>query len=147
MTPQDSVNGKTAADEFPPSDLRILVAEDNEINRKVIQIVLERMGHPADYVETGQEVLEALKYNHYDLILMDMLMPVMDGIEATRQIHRDFADGGRPIIIAMTASAMPEDERKCLEAGMDDYISKPFKIETVQSKIEGFFPGFARPTE
>lgn len=134
----DSVRGEEAAQQ--PGPLNILVAEDNDINRRVVQIVLERLGHAADFVENGMDAVEAVDLKRYDLILMDMLMPGMDGIEATRRIHEKTAREDRPVIIAMTASAMPEDERKCLEAGMDDYISKPFKIETVQRKITKFFP-------
>jgi len=120
--------------------LSILVAEDNDINRRVIQIVLERLGYRADYVENGLDALSAVARKRYDLILMDMLMPGMDGIEATERIRRDIPAGERLVIIAMTASAMPEDEQKCLAAGMDDYISKPFRIETVGEKIKKFFP-------
>jgi PAS domain S-box-containing protein len=110
-------------------DLRILLAEDNIINRQVAILSLKKFGFKADTVENGQEALEKVISKEYDIILMDVQMPVMDGITATQKI-REFekAENRRPIrIIAMTANAMREDKERCLAAGMDDYISKPFK--------------------
>jgi signal transduction histidine kinase/CheY-like chemotaxis protein len=105
--------------------LRLLVADDNEVNRKVITALLRRMGyHPAS-ASSGGEVLEQLAREQYDVIFMDMQMPGIDGLEATRRIRRDSPPDRQPHIIALTAAAFPEDRAKCLEAGMDDYVSKP----------------------
>ncbi|NES71336.1 MAG: response regulator, partial [Okeania sp. SIO2D1] len=109
------------------SHLRILLAEDNVINQKVAIHLLERIGYRADIAANGIEVLDALKRVPYDAILMDVQMPQMDGIEATRRIHQDYPEEKRPWIIAMTANAMQGDRDKCLNAGMDDYVTKPIR--------------------
>jgi len=105
--------------------LRILVAEDNPINVKLIELVLQGLGYRADVVGTGTDVLMALRRARYDLVLMDVRMPRMDGIEATRQIGREWAPAQRPRIVALTASLMPEERAACLAAGVDEILSKP----------------------
>ena len=108
--------------------LRILLAEDNVINQKVAQHIFQRMGYRADVAANGLEVLAAIAQQTYDLIFMDMQMPEMDGLEATKQIYQRLESGQLPIrprIVAMTANAMQGDREICLNAGMDDYISKP----------------------
>jgi len=108
--------------------LRILLAEDNVVNQKVAQHIFNRMGYRADVAANGSEVLTAIAQQTYDLIFMDMQMPVMDGVEATKQIYRRIESGQlaiRPRIVAMTANAMQGDREICLNVGMDDYISKP----------------------
>ncbi|RPJ50369.1 MAG: response regulator, partial [Chloroflexi bacterium] len=109
--------------------LRILVVEDNAINQNLVLLMLERMGYRADVAGNGLEALEALRRQMYDAILMDVQMPEMDGLEATRRIRQEFEESNQPRIIAMTANAMSGDREICLEAGMDDYISKPIHIE------------------
>jgi CheY-like chemotaxis protein len=109
--------------------LRILLAEDNAINQKLGLRLLERLGYRADVAGNGYEVLDALKRQPYDVILMDVQMPDMDGLAATRSIVRDWPSEKRPHIVAMTANAMQGDREMCLEAGMNDYISKPIRIE------------------
>lgn len=106
----------------------ILVAEDNDINQMVIQKLLGRLGHECDVVVNGAEALEALanKPNHYSIILMDMQMPVMDGITATKKIIEVYGDQAPPIV-ALTANAFESDKETCFEAGMDDFLSKPLK--------------------
>ena len=116
--------------------LRILLAEDNVVNQKVALRLLERQGYRADVVANGLEVLEALGRQTYDVVLMDVQMPEMDGIEATRRIHQQWAGKPRPRIIAMTASAMQSDRERCLAAGMDDYVSKPVRIEELVAALE-----------
>jgi CheY-like chemotaxis protein len=110
--------------------LRILIAEDNVVNQKVAIHILQRMGYRADVAANGLEVLAALGQQNYDLVFMDMQMPEMDGIEATKQIYQVWQAGKisyRPRIVAMTANAMQGDREACLGAGMDDYISKPIR--------------------
>jgi len=108
--------------------LRILMAEDNAINQKLALRLLERMGYRADVAGNGLEALQALRRQTYDVVLMDVQMPEMDGLEATRVICEEWPQQQRPRIIAMTANAMKEDRAKCLAAGMDDYVSKPIRV-------------------
>lgn len=109
--------------------LRILVAEDNKINQMVALRMLERLGYRADIAANGLEVLDALERQPYDVILMDMQMPEMDGITATQNIVQRYPRLKRPRIIAMTANAMESDRQACLDAGMDDYVSKPVNLD------------------
>ena len=127
--PQHISDGKLAQ-KLP---LKILVAEDTAVNRKIALKFLSRLGYQSDVALNGLEVLAALEKQTYDLILMDVQMPEMDGIEATQQIHDHWQTTQRPRIIAMTANAMKEDQEECLAAGMDDYISKPFSLEDLQN--------------
>ena len=112
--------------------LRILLAEDNPVNQKVTLLTLLKMGYTASVANNGAEALEALHHVKYDLILMDIQMPIMDGIEATRRIIEEWKDD-RPRIVAITANAMKGDEDKYLEVGMDGYLSKPVRIDELQT--------------
>ncbi len=120
------------AGEYP---LRILIAEDNLINQKVALRLLERLGYEADVVANGMEALVAVRHVHYDVILMDVQMPEMDGLEATRQLCKQHAPDERPRIIAVTADAQASDREACLRAGMDDYLSKPVRLEQVAEAL------------
>ncbi|UNU23304.1 response regulator [Microcoleus vaginatus] len=111
--------------------LRILLAEDHLVNQKVALLLLERLGYRADVAANGLEVLEALNRQPYDLVLMDVQMPEMDGLEASRRICEQWPAHARPRIIAMTANAMQGDRELCLDAGMNDYISKPIRVEAL----------------
>jgi CheY-like chemotaxis protein/HPt (histidine-containing phosphotransfer) domain-containing protein len=115
--------------------LRILLAEDNVVNQKVALYLLERMSYRADVAANGLEVLQALKRQTYDVVLMDMQMPEMDGLEATRSIYERWPAGERPWIIAMTANALQGDRERCLEAGMNDYVSKPVRPEELAQAL------------
>jgi CheY-like chemotaxis protein len=115
--------------------LRILLAEDNVVNQKVALRILERLGYRADVAANGLEVLEALERQSYDLVLMDVQMPEMDGVEATCRICEQWPDERRPRIIAMTAHAMEGDRERYLEVGMDDYISKPVRVEELMKAL------------
>jgi len=108
--------------------LRVLLAEDNVSSQKVGLQMLKRLGYKADVAANGIEALQALGRQHYDVVLMDVKMPVMDGLEATRAIRERWPENG-PRIIAITAFALKGDRERCLEAGMDDYISKPIRME------------------
>jgi CheY-like chemotaxis protein len=119
-----------------PKDLKILLAEDNLINQIVALRILGRMGYEADIANDGLEVLEILKSKHYDLILMDIQMPKMDGLETARQIQKQFKPNVRPAIIALSANAMVEDYQSCLEAGMIDHISKPINPQEFRRALE-----------
>jgi two-component system, sensor histidine kinase len=119
--------------------LRILLAEDNLVNQKVALQTLKKMGYRADIANNGLEVLEALKHKTYDLIFMDVQMPEMDGFQTTQAIHQKWSavhDYPRPWIIAMTANAMQGDREACLQIGMDDYVSKPIKMQDLQTILE-----------
>jgi CheY-like chemotaxis protein len=107
----------------------ILIAEDNIINQKLIVKILSKLGYSPDTAADGVEVLNMLKKKKYDLILMDIQMPNMDGIEATHAIRRENAQ--IPFIVAMTANAFDEDRQNCINAGMTDYLAKPFKLEAL----------------
>ncbi len=116
--------------------LQILLADDNAVNQKLATRILERIGYRADTVANGLEALDALRLRNYDLILMDVQMPEMDGLEATRFIRREFDAKRQPYIVAMTANAMQGDREECLAAGMDDYVSKPIDVKELQRALE-----------
>jgi len=121
----------------PQACYKILVVEDNVVNRKVAHFMLEKKGHDLTAVENGKEALNAMENNIFDLILMDVQMPVMDGLEATAAIRKKEETTGTHIpIIAMTAHAMKGDREKCLEAGMDEYVTKPLNPDEVSQRIE-----------
>jgi len=125
---------KEAEPEFDPQmgknhPLRILIAEDNSINQQLALLTLERLGYLADIAGNGLEAVDAVRRQFYDTVLMDVQMPEMDGLEATKQIRREFPPDRQPRIIAMTANALQGDREMCLNAGMDDYVSKPFKVK------------------
>lgn len=120
--------------EGPVRKLRILLAEDNVVNQKVALKQLESLGYKADVAANGSEVLKLLEKVPYDLILMDCQMPILDGYDTTREIHRLYSKP--PAIVAMTANAMKEDVEKCLNAGMDDYLSKPVSKAMLAAMLE-----------
>ena len=115
--------------------LKILLAEDNVVNQQVGLHLLQRMGYRADVAGNGLEVLEALRRQSYDVVLMDVQMPEMDGLATTHRICQEWSRAKRPRIIAMTANAMQGDREMCLEAGMDDYVSKPIRVEELSRAL------------
>ncbi|MBN1657620.1 MAG: response regulator [Anaerolineae bacterium] len=126
--------------------LRTLLVEDNAINQKVVLQLLERLGYRADVAANGLEALDALRRQGYDLVLMDVQMPEMDGLEATRLIMQEWPAERRPRIVAMTANAMAEDRAACLAAGMDDYLAKPIRVEELIRALSRSAPLAAAPT-
>lgn len=115
-----------------PTSLRILLAEDNKVNQKVAELMLKKIGVELDIADNGLEVLEALQVYPYQIILMDVNMPVMDGLEATRKIRREWPPDKQPRIIAMTGGNSPEEREDCLTAGMDNFLTKPIRIELLK---------------
>ena len=124
------------ADTIP---LEILLVEDNPVNQKVALRYLERMGYHAGTANNGLEGVEAIRQRHFQLIFMDVQMPEMDGLEATRQIRATIPAERQPVIIALTANAMQGDRERCLDSGMNDYVTKPVKIDELQSAIARHF--------
>uniref|UniRef100_B8HP17 histidine kinase n=1 Tax=Cyanothece sp. (strain PCC 7425 / ATCC 29141) TaxID=395961 RepID=B8HP17_CYAP4 len=116
--------------------LKILVAEDNTTNQQVIRLMLQQLGYAADLVANGQEAIQALNQQPYDLLFMDLQMPIMDGLSATRQIRQSM--GPDPWIIGLSANAFADTQAEAFVAGMNDYLTKPLKIETLAAALQGF---------
>jgi CheY-like chemotaxis protein len=125
------------ADADAPSHATVLLVEDNPVNQKLAMAVLGKKGYRVTLAQNGQEAVDALADGVFDIVLMDMQMPVMGGVEATQIIRaREVqAQRRRAPIIAMTANAMEGDRERCLEAGMDDYIAKPIKMASLYDKL------------
>ncbi|AFY68831.1 PAS/PAC sensor hybrid histidine kinase [Thalassoporum mexicanum PCC 7367] len=118
------------------TNLKILLAEDNLVNQKVALKMLEKLGYKADVAQNGQQVLQLMARTNYDLILMDCQMPLLDGYATTQEIRNREGENRHTVIVAMTANAMKEDRQKCLDAGMDDYISKPVSKKDIQDILD-----------
>jgi CheY-like chemotaxis protein len=134
---------KPVASEIQLADLpalRVIVDDDNPVNRAVALAFLSRLGYQADSAVNGVELLAALSRVAYDVIFMDIQMPEMDGIEAARRVRRDWPPDRQPSIIAMTAAAFPEDRARCLEAGMEDYVSKPVDMVELAAALRRVRP-------
>jgi PAS domain S-box-containing protein len=123
--------------------LRILVAEDNVVNQQLALLLLKKLGYRADVTADGRETLQALEREPYDVVLMDVQMPTMDGLEATRSIRQRWPEGRRPHVIAATANAMQEEREACLAAGMDDYLSKPIRMKDLAAALRRCRPRVA----
>jgi len=129
---------ESKASEPDKKSIKILLVEDNIINQKVALRMIEKIGYSAAVAANGIEAIEAVRSTNYDILLMDILMPEMDGLEATKLIKEEFAAKQSPRIIAMTANTVQSDEQMCLDAGMDDYISKPIRIEELSRKLKSW---------
>ncbi|HEX3142448.1 MAG TPA: response regulator [Pyrinomonadaceae bacterium] len=132
---------------FTRNGARLLLVEDNPINQEVARYRIEKLGHSVDVANNGIEALELLEKNEYALVLMDCQMPEMDGFETTARIRRRADDKARLPIIAVTASVADGEMEKCLQAGMDDYLRKPFRKEDLAAKIQRWLSGTARATD
>ncbi|MGA9100312.1 MAG: response regulator [Methanotrichaceae archaeon] len=117
-------------------NMRILIVEDNASNRKVAMLMLDHLGYEYDAVSNGREAIQAVEHCHYDLVLMDIIMPEIDGLEATQKIRKLNKTGLK--IIAITAYVFPGIREMCLDAGMDDYIPKPVKIEDLAEVLKKY---------
>jgi signal transduction histidine kinase/CheY-like chemotaxis protein/ligand-binding sensor domain-containing protein len=132
---EENIEKKKLSDDFAKEyPLNILIAEDNPVNQKLAERILIKLGYTPDIAANGLEVLEIIQKKNYDLIFMDVQMPEMDGLEATRMLRKN--NQHQPIIIAMTANAIQGDREACLDAGMDDYMSKPIKLDTLVAMLE-----------
>lgn len=125
-------------DYIDSSHPRILLAEDNPINQRVAKRMLQHLGYLVDVVANGLEALQALEHQHYDVVLMDIQMPLMDGLEATRTIRRWLSGKEQPRIIAVTAHALDYSREMCIDAGMDDYIAKPVHVEDMAGMLKKY---------
>ena len=138
MVAEGDVEPAAAAEAERPghgaSSLRILLAEDNAVNQKVALRLLERLGYAADVASNGLEAIDALERTQYDVVLMDVQMPELDGLDASRRICERWPDT-RPRIVAMTANALPEDREACFAAGMDDYVAKPIRSDALAEAL------------
>jgi CheY-like chemotaxis protein len=124
--------------------LRILLAEDNVVNQKLALRLLQQMGYRADLASNGLEAVESVQRQTYDVVLMDVQMPELDGLDATRRICALMPAPGRPRIVAMTANAMQGDREMCIEAGMDDYLTKPIRVDRLVEALEAVPVGNGR---
>ena len=121
----------------PSMSLRVLVAEDNLTNRTFMRLMLVRAGHDVHLAKNGAEAIDAVRREQFDLVFMDIQMPEIDGLEATRRIRSlELQAGGHVPIVALTAHAMREDREQCLQAGMDDYLSKPVAASELEALLE-----------
>lgn len=136
VTPAQSTQKQASIAEFSPPPLAILLADDNANNQKVALSQLKRLGYQADVVKNGRVALEAMENKHYDLVLMDVQMPELDGLETTRLIRNRFPSDRQPVIYAMTASALPSDQEASREAGMDGFIAKPVRFDDLAATLQ-----------
>lgn len=113
----------------------VLLAEDDPANQRVTLIMLKRLGYNADAVNNGLQVLKALEKRMYDLVLMDIVMPKMDGFEATKEIRKRYPSSKKPVIIALTAYILPDGRERCIKAGMNDYIAKPVRMSELADAL------------
>jgi signal transduction histidine kinase/CheY-like chemotaxis protein len=135
LTARPAAGGAADEEEAPP--LRILLAEDNVINQRVAQLMLRQLGHLTDTAADGREALDALRRQRYDVVLLDLQMPEMDGLETARHIRAEWPAAERPRLIAMTASTLRADREACLAAGIDDYLTKPVELEALRAVLAG----------
>ncbi len=127
---------RSGSDKAPRQPLEILVAEDNPANQKVVCAMLACLGYDPDVVSDGDEAIASVLHGEYDVVFMDVQMPRVSGVDAAREIRAALDDGVRPWIVALTATATEEDERRCFEAGMDEYVTKPVTLDTLIDQLD-----------
>jgi len=125
-----------AVEEVAVVSLKVLVADDNTLNQNMLRRQITKLGHTVDIVSNGREAVSAVEQQPYDALLMDVLMPGMDGLQAAEEICRRWSRGTRPRLIALTAMAGPGDEERCLKAGFDDYMSKPVHMDELAEALK-----------
>ena len=128
-----------------PRRLRVLLAEDDPMNQKVVACLLEKIGYEIDVVDNGHEAVEAVKRKRYDLVLMDIKMPVLDGLQATRKIIEQVPKSERPLIVALTAHVMVHQRETCLASGMDDFLAKPLRLQDLHAALNRWARMIHRP--
>ncbi len=121
---------------MPKHALRVLLAEDNAVNQQLTQHLLHHLGYHVDIVADGQEVLSALACQSYDVVLMDVQMPTLDGLETTRRIRVRMPQQKQPMVVALTASSRQSDREACFRAGMDLYMEKPLEVDTLREIMQ-----------
>ena len=126
----------TAVERVAAGALKVLVADDNALNQTMLRRLVVKLGHNVDVVSNGREAVEAVAQTPYDAVLMDVLMPEMDGLQAAEAICRRWTKGTRPRLIALTALAGPGDQDRCLKAGFDDYMIKPVHLEQLKEAFK-----------
>jgi CheY-like chemotaxis protein len=119
----------------PMMGLKVLVADDNSLNQNMLRRQIGKLGHTVDVVSNGREAVGAVEQQPYDALLMDVLMPEMDGLQAAEEICRRWTRNTRPRLIALTAMAGPGDEERCMKAGFDDYLSKPVHLDELAEAL------------
>ena len=124
------------AQQVEPGQLRVLIADDNALNQNLLKRLVTKLGHTADVVSNGREAVASVAQQAYDALLMDVLMPEMDGLVAAEAICRRWPRGNRPRLIALTAMAGPGDQERCLRAGFDDYMSKPVRLDDLNEALK-----------
>jgi signal transduction histidine kinase/ligand-binding sensor domain-containing protein/DNA-binding response OmpR family regulator len=145
-TGEAAADGASRGRDAERKDLRILVAEDNLVNQKIAQLMLQKLGYRADVVSDGIEAVHAVERQSYDVVLMDLRMPEMDGLEATRAILRRSPRGARPFVVGLTANATQEDRAACFAAGMSDFLTKPVRREDLEAALARAAEGSAVPS-
>lgn len=130
-----SFSGNSALNNEKTPPLKILLADDDLLNQHMMRVLLEREGHVVDVVSNGLEAFDAVKFKKFDIVFMDLQMPVMDGMESSRRIREWETGGQRTFIVALTASYLPEEGHRLFEAGIDNYISKPFQLEHIERML------------
>jgi len=147
LTSEEVTQGLQKTTRQPGLSLKILLAEDNQVNQRLATRLLEKRGHEVTVVGNGREALDALARSAFDLVLMDVQMPILDGIEAVMEIRLN--ETGKPFhqrVVALTAHAMKGDEERCLAAGMDGYLSKPIRQQDLDRILDSYFPGLREPS-
>jgi CheY-like chemotaxis protein len=132
----DTVVGRVVGAPRVTASMQVLLVEDNLVNQRVGELMLRNLGHRVDIVSDGRAAVAAVAHTRYDVVLMDIQMPLMDGLEATRHIREEVPAGRQPFIVALTASTLDGDKEACCAAGMESYLSKPVRASELRAMLE-----------